>query len=205
MPPEDLESCPSAQRQILNVFAALLLLAGAGFAAEVQPADDCSPAAAAGKASAPFKDSGPSNSFRIIWHIGTQIEDLADAGRNPEALETISSVQKLVDGYYFNVLRGGKFTYWPGRPRECALNAKMYKKLESQEISAEELSLSGDEIDVRKDCDERQKEYLAGRLGKDATMDPNRAAALLHAEAMKRVIDNLGVKSEQQRGKVILS
>lgn len=118
------------------------------------------------------------NSYRIYWHIATQIEDLADAGNSAARTADIKAAQKLVDGYYINFLIRGMMTYWPERPAECALN----KKKRTRESIAR--------------CAKLQDE-LVSELGY-----PDESS--LQVDSMKRVVRNLGLAGEQAAGKEII-
>lgn len=61
----------------------------------------------------------PRERFHLLWHIGPQIEELADPVLHQQDIE---AVQRMVDGYYFLWVSGGFLRYWPDRPKECSLN-----------------------------------------------------------------------------------
>jgi len=134
--------------------------------------------------------------FRIFWHVATQIEDIADADTNPDAMAEIRSVQKLVDGYYMNLLITGPLVYWPDRPTECRANFKRIQEGDSIEIQGENFDFPGGGSAGRNSCEDRQAEFERNKGFSDTVA--------LQYDAMGRVLKNLNLKKEQASGKEVI-
>jgi hypothetical protein len=115
--------------------------------------------------------------FRIFWHVATKIEELADA--KPASMQEIRATQKLVDGYYFNVLLRGPLAYWPGRPEACEVNKKMRTK------------------ETARSCNAKRKEMLS-KLGYSSEGE-------LQVDSLARAAKVLDLSREQSRGKLVMS
>jgi hypothetical protein len=183
----------SAPRIVLLVITALAAsLAGVSYdGLSAAPATDrCEPAEAAGKPVPPAPSESPKGKFRILWHISTQIEDLADADKNPSSQQYIVDVQKRVDGYYFTALPH-QVGYWHGRrPPECSTNfVRARDRLGIEEAKR-----------LRDEC---QGKFLSG-VGSNDASEPRNDLENMYRAALKSVIRNLDIKAEQQRGKVVL-
>jgi hypothetical protein len=152
-----------------------LVIAAAPAAAAQVAGLDCS-LQSARTATAP-KPSGSASGFRIYWHVATQIEDIADANGND--VRDIKATQKLVDGYFFNVLIRGPLTYWPDRPEQCGVN----KKLRTPEIT--------------RACNAERSKIL-DELGYSSETE-------LQVASMERAVKVLGIPSEQAKGKAVMS
>ena len=160
-----------------------LFIAGAAFnvplASFVYADATCAISEAAGKAAAPASSSGNPNQFRIFWQISTQIEDLADAADNAAAMKDIAETRKLADGYYINTLLGGPLIYWPGRPRECALNKKVAAGSDPIDLEGTIFTPPGGTA-ARDECGRKQDEFIK-RTNKYSS------ARELQTDALKRV------------------
>jgi hypothetical protein len=137
---------------------------------------NCSPSSFR-SVSAPKMRLPESNGFRILWHVATQIEQIADA--DAAAIADIRETQKKVDGYYVNAILRGPITYWPGRPAECSLNNKI-RTAQTNET-----------------CGAGRKKMLQ-KLGYDNETD-------LQVDGMKRAAEVLGLAKEQSRGKIVMT
>ncbi|WP_373506293.1 hypothetical protein [Aestuariivirga sp.] len=167
-------------------------------AAFISPAladDACEISQAAGKP-VPARASGAeTGQFRIFWQISTQIEDVADAAGNPAALKDIREARALSDGYYINTLLAGPLIYWPGRPKQCALNKKVSAGTEEIELDGEFFTPEGGTA-TRDACARTQEEFVR-KTGKYAN------AREMQIDALKRVFRNLDLVQEQKRGKLV--
>jgi hypothetical protein len=148
---------------------------------------DCSPEAAAGRQSPPPALQGPPRTFRIFWHIGTQMEDLADAG--DDARRTIAEVQKHVNGYYITV-HPNQLGYWPTRPAQCAINFMRAKARIGENAVAS----------LRTDCNRKFTTWL------DSNNNPasGSTAQATYRDALQRALSNLNIKDEQAHGKTVI-
>src|SRR5690242_8375954 len=63
-------------------------------------APDCRPQTAAGKPPPPPAAEGSRHAFKILWHLGTEMEALAAADRNSSTQREIDRVRQSIDGYY---------------------------------------------------------------------------------------------------------
>ena len=169
----------------------IYLLQGAqiGVGAEMQ---SCSPGEAASKPAPPPAHHGPANAFRILWHVGTQLEDLADADKHPDTRSAIADVQSDVDGYYFLVLN------WPDRPAECyrnfnALSREIEREAPDQEADDQVpgAGLEGEQKRCRLEFKDASIKHGWGK--RDEVV----------AAAQTRAIGNLNIHEEQQQGKLI--
>jgi hypothetical protein len=176
--------------------AAVLATAAVSLVMPAAAADTCSVASAAGKAEPPVPTVRDPGKFRIFWHIATQVEDLADADKDPAKLKDIRDVQKIADGYYMNMLITGPLVYWPGRPKQCATNFKRIDEGDSLEITGDTFSFPEGGGAGRNECEAKQAEFQE-KAGFDSTV------ALQHA-AMKRVMANLDIAREQNSGKEVI-
>ena len=132
-----------------------------GTPAEARAPFDCSVSQAAGKPAPPKPRPHDANSFRILWHVATQIEDLADAASDPKAMADVREAQKLVDGYYFNALMAGSLIYWPGRPKTCQVNFKRVDAGSTMDIGGEDVTFSQGGAAARDACKKQQDAFLA--------------------------------------------
>ena len=158
----------------------------------------CSVEEVAGKPAKSRVTAPDKKAFRIFWHIATQIETLADAGGNPKLLAAIAGQQARVDGYYFNVLSGGHSAYWPGRPASCAINfghLKLKKEFGTLELPSGPVKLEPGQPDAEANCKTLQQASLKG----SADQIP-----IQHRRALRRVIRNMNIGKEQQRGKTVM-
>jgi hypothetical protein len=179
---------PTAQRRFhpaLVLLQAITFIAPAPLLA-AEPLD-CSPAAAQHQAPpAPTKPTA--QAFQIFWHLGTQMEDLADAAPDSAARKEIADVQKHVNGYYITI-HPNQLGYWAKRPPECAVNFMRARD-----------RIGDDAVqNLRNTCD-RGFAASAGVNGGD-----NRSAVIpVYRDALARVIRNLDLKGEQARGKMVI-
>lgn len=145
--------------------------------------------------------------FKIIWHIGSAIEPLADA--SDDRLNLINNLKTHVDGYYFLVLnKGSLLTYWKGRPFECMINYKSLKWKSEDGDGPVSVTLNGREYGqaTKERCAAQLEAYQAKlwvQSGKKLTFKQFQIA--LHENALKRVLTNLNIKGEQAAGKRIMS
>ena len=174
--------------------AALLPFALAGGAAAKAP---CAIAEAAGKPAPAPLAKAPGKGFRIFWHISTQIEDLADAGSDPQALADIRQTQNLTDGYFINVLINGPGIYWPGRPKECVLNFMRIGAGDKLDVLGDTLEFDERGKAVRQRCKQEQEKFL-GQSGYAA--DDSQG---LQFDALRKTAANLDLRTEAGRGKDI--
>lgn len=174
---------------------AVLATAAASFAMPAA-AEVCSVASAQGKAEPPVPKVRDPGKFRIFWHIATQVEDLADAGKDAAKLKDIREVQKIADGYYMNMLITGPLVYWPGRPKQCATNFKRINEGDSIEITGDTFSFPQGGGAGRNECEAEQADFEK-KAGFSDTV------SLQHA-AMKRVMANLDIAAEQKAGKEVI-
>jgi len=147
-------------------------------------APDCRPQAAAGKAPPPAVAEGSRQAFKILWHVGTEMEALAEADRNAIARAEINRVRKNVDGYYITV-QPHQLGFWPGRPPKCALNFMRARDRLGKEQVAE----------LRQDC---QRRFLASIENRGA--DPQE----VYLDALRRTLDALHVRRDQADGKPVI-
>lgn len=159
---------------LLAGMAALLIAATPAAAAQAAGLD-CSLQSA--RTSPAPKPSGSASGFRIYWHVATQIEDIADA--QGKDVEDLKDTQKLVDGYFFNVLIRGPLTYWPDRPEQCSVNKKMRT------------------AEINRACNAERSKMLDG-LGYGSETE-------LQIASMERVMKVLGIPAEQAKGKTVMS
>lgn len=152
--------------------------------AAAAPAPDCTPQAAAGKSPPVAAAEGPRHAFKILWHVGTEMEALAEADQNATARREIDRVRKNVDGYYITV-QPHQLGFWPGRPPECALNFMRARDRLGKERVAE----------LRRDC---QRRFLAS-IGNQGA-DPQE----IYLQALRRTLAALNVKRDQADGKPVI-
>ena len=152
---------------------------------------------AAGKPAPPPAKTDNPNHFRIVWHISTQIEDLADAKASAKAMADIGEARKLVDGYFVNVLMGGPLIYWPGRPKACAVNFYRTEAGQRIEVEGEVVTFKKGGVDERDACLAEQDRFLAGQPASRDT------AGEIQSQALDRVFANIGLAEEQARGKEV--
>src|SRR5690348_15207036 len=152
--------------------------------ASAAAAPDCRPQAAAGKAPPPAAAEGAGRAFKILWHVGTEMEALAEADRDASTRATIDRIRKNVDGYYITV-QPHQLGFWPGRPPECALNFMRARDRLGKEQAAE----------LRNDC---QRRFLASIGNKGA--DPQE----VYLDALRRTLDALNVRRDQADGKPVI-
>lgn len=195
---------PIARRSLSAPLLGLMFAISNAAVARAQPFDNCLPSAAADKPAPLAADAGPKNAFRIIWHIGTQIEDLADADRTRNFAATVKDIQSSVDGYYFLKLgpNGKGLGYWPGRPAECAINFMRAKEPDRDgRAGTDQDARRAAAADVQNACNQS----FATAFPASATAHAGDAAGRAYADALVRVIDNLNIRKEQEHGKIILS
>jgi hypothetical protein len=147
-------------------------------------APDCRPQAAAGKEPPPAVAQGSRQAFKIFWHVGTEMEALAEADRSASTRAEIDRVRKNVDGYYITV-QPHQLGFWPGRPPECALNFMRARNRLGKEQVAE----------LRQNC---QRRFLASIESQGA--DPQE----VYLDALRRTLDALNVKRDQADGKPVI-
>lgn len=146
--------------------------------------------------------------FKIIWHVGSAIEDMADASAG--RIKLLNSIKGHVDGYYFLVLNNGSLlTYWPSRPQECLINYKSLKwKNQDSDDGVIKLRIDG------KLYGEEHKEKCAAELEKyqadlyrlsDKKLSYKEFQISLHENALKRVMKNLDIQGEQAAGKKVMA
>jgi hypothetical protein len=169
-------------------------LALAIFSVPSQADVSCALSMAAGKSSPAPASPGNPRGFRIFWHVATQIEDIADAGTDQASMADIRAASKLVDGYYFNVLLGGPLIYWPGRPRQCALNFKRITANETLDLDGTELTFPEGGQAGRDSCRKQQDQFLARQ---DKARD---TPAELQFDALRRAAKVLDLKDARARG-----
>jgi hypothetical protein len=148
---------------------------------------DCSPGAAAGKPPPPPVAQRTTKAFGIFWHLGTQLEDIADAKEGSTAWTVIGELKNNVNGYYVNV-HANQLGYWVERPAECAVNFARARDTEGAEAVTQ----------LRQGCDSK----FAASLGHDAK--DRQAARDAYRAALDRVLRNLDLKGEQARGKPVM-
>lgn len=145
--------------------------------------------------------------FKIIWHVGTAIEPLADA--TGDKLNVIENIKSHVDGYYFLVLNNGSLlTYWKGRPIECLINYKSLKWKNQDGSQEVKLSLNGKLYgeDAKDKCAFELEAYqtkLWEQSGKKLRFKEFQVA--LHENALKRAFKNLNLQGEKAAGKTIMA
>jgi hypothetical protein len=149
---------------------------------------DCSPAAAAGRQAPPSPAKATEQAFQIFWHIGTQMEELADVAPDSVARKEIADVQKHVNGYYITV-HPNQLGYWAKRPSKCAVNFMRARD-----------RVGDDAVQNLRDTCNRN---FAASVGGDGG-DSKRAAIPVYRDALARVIRNLDLKGEQARGKMVI-
>lgn len=154
------------------------------FPAAAAPAVDCAPQAAAGKPAPPAPSAGRENAFKILWHIGTQTEALADADGNADVQRAIETVRKQIAGYYITV-HANQLGYWPERPPDCAVNFPRASDRLGWEKATE----------LRRGC---QRSFLASVKSKGA--EPQS----VYLAALERTLQNLHVRNDQANGKIVL-
>jgi hypothetical protein len=149
-----------------------------------------------------------SGRFKLLWHIGPQLEELADP--SPEFGNIIEDTQNIIDGYYFLLVNGGYLRYWPERPAKCALNAESFK------AKNEEFSLEGQIINAKTveklhdECDNAYKAYFQNKVksqnkaNKKKNADEQQAE-LSHDEAVGRVFKNLSLPAKNSQKKIVVS
>lgn len=145
--------------------------------------------------------------FKIIWHIGSALEPLADA--TADRMQIIENLKGHVDGYYFLVLNNGSLlTYWKGRPIECLINYKSLKwKNEASEVPVL-ITLNGQEygLETQERCAAELKSFqikLWEQSGKTVPFKQFQLA--IHEDALKRVLTKLDIKGEQLAGKKVMA
>lgn len=129
------------------------------------------------------------NRFKLLWHIGPQIEDLADP--SAEYNKIIESTKNIVDGYYFLFMNGGFLRYWPGREPECALN---YHAIETRNI---ESPLKGKVVNTANarsfetNCESKYEAYLESKRSRRE--DINALGNKIQEDAISRVLKTLSL------------
>ncbi|MFO1418125.1 MAG: hypothetical protein U1E83_05595 [Methylotetracoccus sp.] len=144
-------------RSLLRVLGAAVLVAGVAGAAAAGPR------------------------FKLLWHVGPQIEELADLPS--DARPIVERTRKLVDGFYFLFIERGILGYWPQRPSRCSLN---FHQIELNHLR---ISLDGETVDssravsVERDC----------RESSEKAAESSAALRRERAGAADRVLTNLGL------------
>lgn len=119
--------------------------------------------------------------FRLLWHVGPQIEELADL--TSDARPIVERTRKLVDGFYFLFIERGILGYWPQRPSRCSLNFHQI------ELNRLRITVDGETIDsaratpVEQDC----------RESSEKAAESSAAFRSARADAADRVLTNLGL------------
>ena len=183
----------------MNRLLRLALIAAASISITVPTAlarENCDISTAVPNLKPPPLPAPDQKHFRIFWHVATQIEDIADANTNPDAMKDIRSVQKLVDGYYMNLLITGPLVYWPDRPKECRTNFKRIEEGDSIEIQGENFDFPGGGSAGRNSCEAEQEKFEKRKGFADTVA--------LQYDAMGRVLKNLQLPKEQASGKEVI-
>lgn len=149
----------------------------------------------------------PPEKFKIIWHIGTVVEPIADA--TEERKNLLASLKSHVDGYYFLVLNNGSLlTYWKNRPIECLINYKSLKWKNQDGNGTVKLSLDGKLFgeDAKEECATKLVNYQLQEWEKsDKKLRFKDFQKAMHENALKRVFKNLDIQGEQKAGKKIMA
>jgi hypothetical protein len=181
-----------------NIALSILVAVTASCTALTAPARadySCALSEAAGKPGPAAPSEGRADRFRIFWHIATQIEDLADAAGDEARMRDIREARAIADGYYINALMAGPMTYWPDRPKQCALNKKLSAGTETIDLEGELFTPEGG-TRTREQCAATQDDFVK-KVGK------HRNIREMQADAMRRAYDNIGLAQEQKQGKPV--
>jgi hypothetical protein len=135
--------------------------------------------------------------YRIFWQLSTQIEGLADAAGNPDAMADIKEVRGLADGYFVNALLGGPLIYWPTRPKECTLNFKRIAEGDAIEVDGETFDFEQGGPAGRAACLAKQRSFLEDQS------DARNPSVDVQAKALARAFRNVDLAGEQKRGKPV--
>ena len=142
--------------------------------------------------------------FKIYWGFNTQTELLADLEASTANAEDVARLKNIADGYFFNVNNTGRFSYWPNRPRRCAVNDKTDGGVLSLTLKE---TINGvakiNTYDVETLINDCLTEMYADNkvlapesVRKTFPYDGRKAQTLIGNKAYHRVIENLGLKEE---------
>lgn len=162
---------------------------------------NCSTATASGLAEPAPKAAANPKAFRIYWHVGTQIEQIADAPARPDAMADLKRARASADGYYVMGALSGNLGYWPNRPARCLANAKRIGDGDSLTLGGEEHQFDGGGAALKQQCEAEIGKALAP-AGKTLT-GPEIAA--VQSTAFQTAAHVLDLAGESRRGKVIMA
>lgn len=151
--------------------------------------------------------AGSPEKFKIIWHVGSAIESIADTPPNQKHI--LDAIRSRVDGYYFLVLNNGSLlTYWKDRPIQCLINFKNLRWKNEDGAGNAQIYLNGESFDkdTQAECSAallKYQENLWNLSGKKLPFKKFQVA--LHEDALKRVLANLDIKAEQAAGKKVMA
>lgn len=161
----------------------------------------CSTATATGLAEPRQKAAANPNAFRIYWHVGTQIEQIADAPAQSAAMADLRRARAAVDGYYVMGALSGNLGYWPNRPVRCLANAKRIADGDTLTIGGTEEQFDGGGGQLKRQCEAQIGTALAPKGKKLSAADID----TIQSNAFQKAARILDLAGESKRGKVVMA
>lgn len=146
--------------------------------------------------------------FKIYWGLNTRIEPLADLTAGTQNERDLKRVKSVVQGYMVTSLSGGRLSYWPDRPRRCAVNDKEARGPE--EITIAEMingvrQVTTYNVDqLISECEgllASSTEVIAKTRASWRNLPLRAAQGRIADDAMSRALDNLNIRGEVAEGK----
>jgi len=135
--------------------------------------------------------------FKLFWHLGPIIEEIADATATSTSINSdIEKMQEMTSGYYFLVMSNGYYRYWNGRPDECFLSTSNLQWGQNVvDTLGQTLTLTGTPTAVKESCDSLYTAYARSQVPNSIYISDENKKNYLQSEAIRKVIDKLALRS----------